>query len=510
MLSRGGNAIDAITATAFALAVTEPFLSGIGGGAWIVGHHGPSGLAFGVNGPITAPGAAAPDMYVADPEGGPVGFYGWPRMRDDENIIGPLSIGVPGAVSALCLTHERLGSLDLRKVMEPAISLAADGHEVDWLASALTTSAAAELARFDSTAAIFLPRGLPVRGPVMGSGDWLRQPELARTLETIAAGGAVAFYRGRAGLAIAEGIRAHGGLVTKDDLASTRATWTNPTAARFGDVEVLGSLLTGFPTMIQMLRQIAGSQPDAASEQRVVDWARAMSRAFDDRFDLMSPNPSDATPWQRLMGAEHTEPVDVAGPTSLKRRQHTRGGCTSHASAVDADGTVVALTQTVLDLFGSRYLEPSTGVLLNDGMLYFDPRPLRVNSIQPGLPGLSAVSPSILRRHGEPIAAVGASGGRRIISAVAQIVNGLLKGESIAQAMGAPRIHVESGLAWLDPGLGADAAHQVQSLGFQTTVVGDTPTTFPYARANGLAKNRAGGWTGAADASKPTGLAATD
>ena len=117
MLSRGSNAVDAIVATAFAIAVTEPFLSGIGGGAWIVGHHGPTGDPFLINGPITA----SSDMFIAVQDADPVGFYGWPKVVDDENIIGPRSIGVPGAVSALCLAHERLGALELRSVMEPAI-----------------------------------------------------------------------------------------------------------------------------------------------------------------------------------------------------------------------------------------------------------------------------------------------------------------------------------------------------------------------------------------------------
>lgn len=509
MLSRGGNAVDAIVATAFALAVTEPFLCGVGGGAWLVGHHGPSGLPFLVNGPISAPADAAADMFVADQDANPIGFYGWPKVVDDENVIGPRSIGVPGAVSALCLAHARLGALGLPAVMEPAIVLAADGHEVDWLASALTTASATELARFESTASVFLPGGLPIRGPVMGPGHWLRQPELARTLERIAGGGADAFYRGPVGEAIAAAIRDEGGLVSRSDMAECQASWTSPAAAKLGENELLGPLHTGFPTMVQMLQLMARSGPEATGEQKVVDWARAMSRAFEDRFALMSSNPSVDTPWRRLMSAEVTADShadDLQGRTSSP----TSAGCTSHVTAVDADGTVVSLTQTVLDLFGSRYLEPSTGVLLNDGMLYFDPRPGRINSIHPGLAGLSAVSPTILRRAGAPIAALGASGGRRIISAVAQTLQGLLNGAPISAALAEPRMHVESGVAWLDPILGEEAAQRLRSLGFETTVVKELPTTFPYARASGIARTGSRGWTGAADASKPAGIATTD
>jgi gamma-glutamyltranspeptidase/glutathione hydrolase len=253
--------------------------------------------------------------------------------------------------------------------------------------------------------------------------------------------------------------------------------------------------------MVQMLRLLARSgdhRPDGAS-----GWARAMSTAFADRFTLMSTNPKDHTPWPEIMGAQG-EPTnhDQAPDTA------SHSGCTSHISAVDAHGTVVSLTQTVLDLFGSRFLEPATGVLLNNGMLYFDPRPGRINSIAPGLAGLSAVSPTIVRRAGTPIAALGASGGRRIISAVAQITHHLLQGVPLAEALEAPRLHVESGAAWLDPVFGDPAAQQLHELGLRTTVIAETPTTFHYGRANGVSRIGPDLWTGAADASKPVGLAA--
>ncbi|WP_156993617.1 gamma-glutamyltransferase [Pseudonocardia acaciae] len=468
MLSRGGNAVDAAVATAFALAVTEPFLSGLGGGAWIVGHHGPTAAPFEVAGAITAPAAARPDMFALAGSDDPVGFYGWPKVVDDANILGARSIGVPGAVAALCLAHRRLGALDLPTIMAPAISLAADGHEVDWLASALTTSAAPELARFESSAEVFLPGGLPLRGPVMGTGDLLRQPALARTLDAIAAGGAAAFYRGTVAERLAESIRELGGILSAADLADYRARWAGPTSVRIGDAELLGAPNTGFPTAVEMLHAMARTPPE---QDPVVGWATAMGSAFRRRL----------------------EPAAA------------RSGCTSHVTAADSAGTVVSLTQTVLDLFGSRYLEPRTGVLLNDGMLYFDPRPGRANSVRPGLAGLAAVTPMLVRRAGEPVAALGASGGRRIITAVAQVTHRLLAGQSITDALAAPRIHAESGTAWVDPRLGS-AAPLLRERGWQAVVVGETPTTFPYARANGIDR-RGEGWRAAADALKPYGLA---
>ena len=508
MLADGGNAIDAIVATAFATGVTEPFLSGIGGGAWIVGRFGPTGERFLVDGGIAAPSASGPDMFAADPASPPGGLYGWPRVVNDDNIIGLRSIGVPGAVAALCLLHERLGRLDLATVMEPAIRLADDGHEVDWLASALITASATEIAQYPSTAQIFLPGGLPPAGPVMGPGHWLVQTRLARTLEAIAAGGPDAFYRGSIASALGASVRSEGGLLSHEDLNAYQATWGSPARAAVGNSELFGPLYTGFPTMVEML-QLKRQHDSNESGSEAMAWAWAMSQAFEDRFSLMSTSPVVGTPWERLMSADGAADAYASrSPAMGGEVARTRSGCTSHMTVVDRDGTIVALTQTVLDLFGSRYLEPETGVLLNDGMMYFDPRPSRINSVGPGLRGLSAVCPTIIERSGSPVAAVGASGGRRIISAVAQIVDRLLRGESISDAFAAPRLHVESGNAWLDPGWGAVEADRMRAAGLNAVVVAETPTTFNYARANGIARGEGHSeWIGTADATKPTGLA---
>lgn len=509
MLARGGNAVDAIVATAFAISVTEQFLSGLGGGAWIVGRHGRTGERFVVEGPIAAPAAARADMYALADLDESAGMYGWQRTVGDENISGARSIGVPGQVAALCELHERMGRLELATVLAPAIALAADGHEVDWLASALTSARAPELQGCESTAAIYLPGGLPLRGPVLGAGDWLVQPALACTLQAVGEGGATAFYEGDIGAVIASAVQAEGGVLTAADLAGYRASWGEPARADLGEVTLYGSLFTGFPTMVQML-QLVRALRQAGAEPPALVWARAMDRAFADRFTFMSTDPDSATPWDELMSeaaAREFASGVTAGPSGVPAT--TGSGCTSHMSAVDREGTTIALTQTILDFFGSRYLEPSTGVLLNDGMMYFDPTPGRPSSIRAGLPGLSAVCPVLAERDGAPIAAVGGAGGRKIITAVAQVLDRVLGGEALDLAIAAPRLHVESGEALIDPSFGDETSTALRTAGYSATLMAEGPTTFHYARPSGVARVGTGQtWGAAADERKPYGVAA--
>lgn len=504
MLEGGGTAADAVVAMAFCLSVTEPWFSGLGGGAWIVGQHGPSGKSFVINGPITAPAAADEHMYTLAHDEGTSGFYGWPTVVDDENILGFRSIGVPGQVAALCRLHQGYGALTLQETLEPAISLAADGHEVDWLAGVLIARSAREIARFPVTAEVFTPGGFPLCGPVLSPGDRLVQPALADTLRAVAGGGARAFYEGRISAAITNAVQAGGGILAASDMSDYTVDIGAPVAVPVGNHTLLGSLLTGFPTVVQILQSLrrGGTQSTAAPD--ATTWAAATAAAFEDRFALMSTNPSAQTPWDRLMGPAPA----VATPGPSTSQTLPRPGCTSHLTAVDGEGTVISATQTVLDLFGSRYLEPETGVLLNDGMMYFDPRPARVNSVRPGLPGLTAVSPVLLERDGDVVAALGASGGRRIISAVSRVVDGLMRGQGIEAAIGQPRVHAEGSSVWLDPEW-ADEAAGLRSLGFTPTVAAEQPTTFLYARVNGVSREHPGAsWQAGADKHKPYGVSA--
>ncbi|MFI6989460.1 gamma-glutamyltransferase family protein [Nonomuraea wenchangensis] len=551
MLRAGGSAVDAAVATAFATGVVEPFMSGVGGGAWLVIREPGAPTATTVSGPIRAPALATPEMFPLVPSGPGTGLYGWPAVRDDANIVGPLSVGVPGAVAALCHAHARFGRLPLAQVLAPAIELAEDGHETNWFASAAICTDARTLRRFRSSAELFLPDGLPLRGPSMGPGDRLVQPRLARVLREIAAGGPDAFYRGRAARAIATTLAAAGGLLREADFAGYQAeerqvapieigtivagatvagavgaggivaggigtdgTGTDgigTSALGAGGLRLYGPAATGVITVAEALQLVAAARRRGLPPGPAL-WARVLSHAMDDR--LREVTTDEPAPWTRLATAEYAaEVVDgwLAGrdPGPREAGGPPKAGCTSHMSAVDGDGMTVALTQTVLDLFGSRIVEPETGILLNDGMMYFDPRPGQVTSVVPGAAGLSAVSPLILEGPGGAEATLGASGGRRIISAVAQIAARWHDGAGLQEAVSAPRLHAEGRRVWLDRRAAAAderTAGELAAAGFDVQIVAEEPTTWHFARPNGIARRAGGRWAAGVDLMKPYGV----
>ncbi|MEV7965759.1 gamma-glutamyltransferase [Sphaerisporangium sp. NPDC088356] len=511
-LRSGGNAVDAAVATAFAIGVVEPFMSGIGGGTWLVVRNPNDAVATVVSGPIRAPARARPDMYSLAEDAEETGLYGWPRVRGDANIVGARSVGVPGSVAALCRAHARFGRLPLADVLAPAIELAEGGHETNWFASSAICAEARTLRAFPSTAELFLPDGLPLRGPSQGPGDPLVQPRLARVLREIAEGGPDAFYQGRAARSIAATVAAGGGALREEDFTRYAATESEVGPVEIGPLRLYGPLATGVVSAAQALQLVeAARRAGLAADTRL--WARVLTRTFADRLREVTSAEEPGASWERLAGADHADEV-VAGwlagrdlppdPASGPRR----AGCTSHLTAVDGQGMTVSLTQTVLDLFGSRLVDPDTGIVLNDGMMYFDPRPGRVTSIAAGAAGLSAVCPIILTGPGSSVAALGASGGRRIISSVAQVAARWRDGADIQQAISAPRIHAEGDRVWLDR-RDADAAGDLAASGFDVHVVEEEPTTWHFARPNGLAYDGYG-WTAGVDRMKPFGVGLGD
>jgi gamma-glutamyltranspeptidase/glutathione hydrolase len=519
MLRAGGNAVDAAVAACFAIGVVEPFMSGLGGGTWMVAAlRQPEPRVVIVDGSVLAPGAGRPDMFSLA-GGQPSGLYGWPRVVDDANIRGGSSIGVPGTVSALCRSQEQLGVLELAQVLAPAIELADNGSDVNWFCSAMTTLEMANLRRDDGCASIFLPQGLPLRGPGLEPPDRLNQSALARTLAEIAREGEKAFYLGPIASSIVSTVRGAGGVMTLADLENYAAKVDAPVSeGAYGDWRIIGPYGTGAGTVIQALQLFAAAGRPESPPERASAWATALRLSFEDRFDYMSANTSERHVTDELLAEDYTLarfeadrkgrsrpiPPSASGTNVTSGGAPRKAGCTSHITAVDQAGNVVSVTQTLLDLFGARVLDPETGVLLNDGMMWFDPRPGRAASVRPGAPGMTAASPILLLRQGRAIAALGASGGRRVISSVAQLAAGVMDCHGSLQALiEAPRLHVEARAAVLDVRFPPEVVERLQAGGYEVTMAEEEPTTWHFGRPNGVVAENEGGWSAGLDPNKP-------
>jgi gamma-glutamyltranspeptidase/glutathione hydrolase len=266
----------------------------------------------------------------------------------------------------------------------------------------------------------------------------------------------------------------------------------------------------GSPTVVQALYLYDGQvRPPGRVEGEgphddPVAWAKALRFAFRDRLRYMTADPDVVVPWEGLRSREYAYQLlkaerdgrQLPDPTGFSDERATpptspshsaAGGFTSHISVGDRDGNLVSVTATQLNSWGARLLDPETGILFNNGIGYFDPRPGARNGIKPHVRVLSAMSPTVLCDDHGPVAALGASGGPRIISGVAQIVAALATGRvSLQQAIEEPRIHTELGEVYVDRRWPKGTAERIQDAGFTTAVIDEIPTTGNFARPNGV------------------------
>jgi gamma-glutamyltranspeptidase/glutathione hydrolase len=525
ILAAGGNAVDAAVAAAFAAGVVEPFMSGIGGGGGLIYHDSRAGRSIAVEFIMRVPRAAGPDTFALDPNGGPDGIFGWPAVVDKANRIGWRSALVPGAVAGLCLALERFGTLPLARALEPALRLAEEGFPADWYLCLNVACAMPELLPFPSTA-VFLPNGHPPRARLGFNEptDRFVQRDLAHTLRAIAAEGPRAFYEGAIAQSIVRAMREHGGLISHGDLASYRpVVYEAPLSTTYRQryrIETMPACSSG-PTLVEMLHVLEGFDL-ATSGHNTVDTlhllAETMRRAYVDRFAHMAD--PDATPVpiagltargyadarratiDPLRADLHPAPGD---PWAFEGRAAERGEnaspvlppdatCTTHLCVVDRERRMVTLTNTLGELFGSRVVVPGTGILLNDGMVWFDPRPGTPNALQPGRRPLNNMAPTLVLRDGRPFLAVGAPGGRKILTGVLQtLLNVVDFGLGVQEAAGAPRIHSEGPETYVDSRLPVQVHEGLRQRGQQVVPLEETFAATNFSRVVGILVDEASG-----------------
>ena len=440
MLAAGGNAVDAAVASLFALTVVEPMMVGVFG----AGHAQvfmPGRMHTVIDAYTTAPAAARPDMYRPVSET-------WPDYMEvdgRENTVGLGSVGVPGTLAGWCEMLARFGTLDLATVTVPAIRHAEHGFRVTGYLSECIAETASDLARFPDSVRVFLPGGAP-----LAKGDRLVQPEYAATLRTIASDGPGALYGGALGRRVAEHMARHGGLITLDDLAGYRTVERVPVRGTYRGFEIAGAAppTGGGIHLIQMLNVLEGFDV-AGLGYGTVDGihllAEAMKIAFADRNAATGDPAFIDVPVARLIAKDYAaarrDGIDMGKAGAYTAGVGVGSPHTTHLTVADADGNVVAATQTINNLFGSKAMVPGTGMLLNNTMALFDPHPGHTLSVAAGKRMTSSMAPTIVFRDGRPAFALGLPGGVRIFTSVLQaLVNLIDHGMSLQEAVEAPRV----------------------------------------------------------------------
>ncbi len=489
ILRRGGNAVDAAVATGFALAVVHPIAGNLGGGGFLLLRTHDGRTTF-IDFREKAPLAATENMYL-DAHG---------EVIPDASVVGYRSIATPGSVAGLVYAERKYGRLDLKRVMAPAIKLAAEGF-------ALTAEEAQELsdpdlAQFQESKRIF-QRG----GELYKAGEIFRQPELARTLERIA-GDPEDFYHGRMAHELVDELRKGGALLTLDDLAQYSVVERAPIVGTFHDYTILSAPppSSGGIVLVSALNILEGydlahlGDRTAASMHLITE---AFRRAYMDRAEYLGDPDYNQIPVAELTSKDYAAAwrasvaQDSATPSAAMQRprgflpgapttagqRRAESNDTTHYSVVDREGNAVAVTTTLNDAFGSRVTAGSLGFLLNDEMDDFAVK-LGVpnlygliqgpaDAIAPGKRPLSAMTPTIVLQNGKLRFVLGSPGGARIITTVGNIFLSAAEfGLNIQQAVDAPRFHHQylPDKLYLEQGFSPEAIAGLRAQGYDLEI----------------------------------------
>ena len=518
ILARGGNAVDAAVATAFALAVTHPSAGNIGGGGFMVVRT-PNGEATTFDYRERAPLKSTRTMYMRDG-----------KVDMSLTSAGYFAPGVPGTVRGLALAHRRFGKLPWKDVVMPAVQLAADGFTLsNGLARSLNGQLSGVMSRFPASVEAYGKPG----GGAWNAGDRLVLKDLAKTLRSIASDGPDVFYRGWIADRIAEDMAANGGLITKADLAQYEAKERSPVRGTYKGFEIIAMPppSSGGVTMIEMLNilenfDLDGSGGAAAPKTKHLE-IEAMRRAYLDRARYLGDPDFVQMPLTKLMSKEYAKTLagsispDKAGNSAELGKDVLTTSVpqepleTTHFSIVDRNGMAVSNTYTLEGGYGSRVVVKGAGFLLNNEMGDFNKNPgvtddkgtigTPANLIDPGKRMLSSMVPTIVTKGGKLVLITGSPGGRTIINTVFNVVlNVTAFGMSVREAVDAPRMDHE----WMPDRVAIERAGGTDDLVQKLKAMGYTVTTGGVqGDANSIAIDAAGVAWGANDRRSPDGRA---
>jgi gamma-glutamyltranspeptidase/glutathione hydrolase len=445
VLKRGGNAVDAAVATAFALAVTHPSAGNLGGGGFMLVYPGHGAEPVVIDYRETAPAAATAAMF-----------------SKNDSWYGHKVVGVPGTVRGLALAHQHFGKLPWKDLLQPAVELAANGFLIDVTLADSLNSVVEGSTEFPELRRVL---GKNNGADAWHNGDRWLQRDLAHTLHLLADQGPDAFYRGAIAERIVAEMNSGGGLITREDLAGYRAVARAPVHGTYRGYDVYGPPppSSGGICLVEMLNILENF--DLHKEGR---WSastlhlliEAMRRAYCDRARYLGdpaftkiPPQLTSKEYARTLAAgidrTHATPSEALAKDIPLARE---GDSTTHFSVIDQNGMAVANTYTLERSYGSRVVVQGAGFLLNDEMIDFNWRPgvtdregtigTAPNQIAPGKRMLSSQTPTIVARDGKVVLVTGSPGSRTIINTVlCVLVNVLDFDMEIQAAVSAPRLH---------------------------------------------------------------------
>lgn len=444
----GGNAVDAAVATAFVLAVTYPSAGNIGGGGFLV-FRSADGETICYDFREMAPAAATPAMFLTDGE-----------YDAEKHHHSHLAVGVPGTVDGLHLAWKDHGTLPWRRLIEPAIVLARDGFPVGPGLAQSLAKVLPEMKKYPASFAQFSNDGKPYR-----AGDIFKQPDLANTLERIAAQGPSGFYDGVTARLIEAEMQAGGGIITRDDLKHYRAIRREPIRGTYRGYEIISMPppSSGGTVLVEMLNILEGydlAESGFGAARTVHLTAEAMRRAYADRARYLGdPDFNPEMPIARLTSKEYADELRAtidegraskSSPESFEWNRESEE--TTHFSVVDADRNAVSLTYTLEHSYGAKIVVAGGGFLLNNEMGDFNPVPAlttkqgligtKPNLTEPRKRMLSSMTPTIVAKDGRLFMVTGSPGGRTIINTVLlTILNAIDFGMNSQEAVDAGRFH---------------------------------------------------------------------
>ena len=471
ILRMGGNAVDAAVATAFALGVVEPQMSGLGGDGFMMIKLADMPEAVFIDFRATAPAASFPEMFL-DADGNPIPFA---------QTVSGMTVATPADAVGLLYAFDNFGSGNLtrQQILQPAIDLAENGFEVTPTLAAHISGAIARINASPAAAAIYTDDGLPWE-----VGDVIRNPDLANTLRAIARDGADAIHRGPIAEKIVRAVQEAGGILTMEDMANVRATRLTPVTGTYRGYTIISAPpVSSGATIIQMLNMLENLHPRDlrhGTPQALNAWIHAMRFGFADRaIYIGDPNFVDHVPLAGLMCKNYAR--ELFGRFNLDRALLETGSndpgrfdnsSTSSLSVMDRAGNIVTSTRTINFFFGSAIGVPGVGIIMNN-QLNFTRMPGYINSAEAGKRPLSSMAPTIvLDPRGRPFLTLGSPGAERILTAIAFVISNMIdNGMSVQEAIVAPRLHTQdSGVVHIEGRMPQASIDALKAMGYDVNV----------------------------------------